>query len=150
MVIMGSEVPFPFNARPSQIMVPGIPDGVIAGMPLLEDWGIPSRLTSLQGYPGCYQGYVTELARLWINAQSDQTDNIEIFSCGPTPMLRAVAALAQEYHLPCQVSLEEYMACGVGGCAGCVVRVRTENGDVMQRVCVDGPVFEASSVFPVV
>ena len=150
LVIMGSEVPFPFNARPSQIMVPGIPDGVIAGMPLLEDLGIPSRLTSLRGYPGCYQGYVTDLARLWINALSDQIDDIEIFSCGPTPMLRAVAVLAQEYHLPCQVSLEEYMACGVGGCAGCVVRVRTENGDVMQRVCVDGPVFEASSVFPVV
>lgn len=148
LVIMGSETPFPFKARPSQIMVSGLPDGVIAGMPLLEDWGIPSRLASLQGFPGCYQGYVTDLARLWIAALADQTDDVEIFSCGPTPMLRAVASLAREYHLPCQLSLEEHMACGVGGCAGCVVRVQTENGESMQRVCVDGPVFEAGSVFP--
>ncbi len=48
--ILGSEVPFPFKATPSQMILPGIPDGVIASMPLLEDWGIPSRLASLQGY----------------------------------------------------------------------------------------------------
>lgn len=148
LAIMGSEVPFPFTAKPSQIMVPGIPDGSIAGMPLLEDWGIPSRLTSLQGYPGCYDGYVTDLARLYIAALEDDINEIEIFSCGPAPMLRAVAALAREFHLPCQVSLEEYMACGVGGCAGCTVRVETEKGVSMKRVCVDGPVFEAGSVFP--
>jgi dihydroorotate dehydrogenase electron transfer subunit len=63
-------------------------------------------------------------------------------------MLRAVSLLAREYGLPCQVSVEEYMACGVGGCAGCTVRVETKNGPAMKRVCVDGPVFEASSVFP--
>jgi dihydroorotate dehydrogenase electron transfer subunit len=148
MVIMGSEVPFPFKARPSQLIVPGIPDGSIASMPLLEDWGIPSRLTSLQGYAGCFDGYVTDLARLWITALAEQTDDVEIFSCGPTPMLQAVAALAQEYHLPCQISLEEYMACGIGGCAGCVVPVKTDQGIAMKRVCVDGPVFEASTVFP--
>ena len=129
-------------------MVPGIPDGAIAGMPLLEDWGIPSRLTSLQGYPGCYDGYVTDLARLWIRSLADDIDDIEIFSCGPTPMLRAVADLAREFQLPCQVSLEEYMACGVGGCAGCVVRVTTAQGIAMQRVCVDGPIFDAETVFP--
>jgi len=150
MVIMGSEVPFPFKAKPSQLIVPGIPDGSIACMPLLEDWGIPSRLTSLQGYPGCYEGYVTDLARIWITAMAEQMNDIEIFSCGPTPMLRAVAALAQEYNLPCQISLEEYMACGVGGCAGCVIRITTKQGIAMKRVCVDGPVFEAATVYPTV
>ena len=54
--IMGSEIPFPFKARPSQIMVNGLPDGVIGCMPLLDDWGIPSRLASLQGYAGCFEG----------------------------------------------------------------------------------------------
>jgi len=63
-------------------------------------------------------------------------------------MLEAVAKLAKEYELPCQVSLEEFMACGVGGCAGCVVQVETEQGPAMKRVCVDGPVFEAAQVFP--
>jgi dihydroorotate dehydrogenase electron transfer subunit len=147
-VIMGSEVPFPFKPQPSQIMVSGIPDGVIAAMPLLEDWGIANRLSSLQGYPGCFDGYVTDLARAWLDSMHiKEHENIEIFSCGPTPMLRAVARLAAEYKLACQVSLEEYMACAVGGCAGCTVLVETASGPAMKRVCVDGPVFEASSVF---
>jgi len=147
-VIMGSEVPFPFQTQPSQIMVPGMPDGVIASMPLLEDWSIPSRLTSLQGYAGCHEGYVTDLARQWLDAlPEEQRNEVEIMSCGPHPMLEAVAKLAAEYDIPCQVSLEEFMACAVGGCAGCVVEVATEDGPAMKRVCVDGPVFEASSVF---
>jgi len=45
------------------------------------------------------------------------------------------------------VSLEEYMACAVGGCAGCVVEVQTAAGPAMKRVCVDGPVFDAHTVF---
>jgi len=148
LVLLGSEVPFPFRHQPSRIMLPGIPDGVIGSMPLLEDWGIPSRLASLQGYPGCYEGYITDLARTWLNALNDeQRMQVEIFSCGPHPMLEAVAALAREYNLPCQVSLEEYMACAVGGCAGCVVKVNTDAGPAMKRVCVDGPVFDAYTVF---
>ena len=148
LVLLGSEVPFPFRHQPSRIMLPGIPDGVIGSMPLLEDWGIPSRLASLQGYPGCYEGYITDLARTWLNALNDeQRMQVEIFSCGPHPMLEAVAALAREYDLPCQVSLEEYMACAVGGCAGCVVQVSTDAGPAMKRVCVDGPVFDAYTVF---
>lgn len=83
-VIMGSEVPFPFQAKPSQIMVAGVPDGIIAAMPLLEDWDVASRLSSLQGYPGCFDGYVTDLARAWLdNMDSEEHQNIEVFSCGP-------------------------------------------------------------------
>ena len=148
-IIMGSEVPFPFKPRPSQIIVNGMPEGVIAAMPLLEDWGIASRLASLQDYAGCFEGYVTELARCWLNSVApEQRNNIEIFSCGPTPMLKAVSKLAHEFSLPCQISMEEYMACAVGGCAGCAIEIHTEDGPAMKRVCVDGPVFEASSVFP--
>ena len=148
LVILGSEVPFPFTTKPSEIMVPGIPDGVIASMPLLDDWNIASRLASLQGYAGTYEGYVTDLARHWLTALTDEQRNeVEIYSCGPHPMLEAVAKLAKEFDLPCQVSLEEFMACAVGGCAGCVVEVQTEQGPAMKRVCVDGPVFDAYSVF---
>lgn len=147
-VIMGSEVPFPFKPQPSRFVVPGIPNDVIAAMPLMEDWDIPSRLASLQGYAGCFDGYVTDLARTWLNAlTAEQRNQVAVFSCGPHPMLEAVAKLAREFHLPCQVSLEEFMACAVGGCAGCVVEVQTPKGPAMKRVCVDGPVFEASSVF---
>jgi len=148
-VIMGSEVPFPFDARPSQFIIPGMPDGVIGAMPLMEDWHIPSRLTSTQGYPGCFEGYITELARHWLDAlETLQRKQVEIFACGPHPMLEAVAKLAYAYEVACQVSMEEFMACAVGGCAGCVVEVQTEQGPAMKRVCVDGPVFDARMVFP--
>ena len=147
-VILGSEVPFPFKTQPSEILVPGIPDGVIAAMPLLDDWGIASRLASLHGYPGTFEGYVTDLARHWLTSlNKEQLNEVEIYSCGPHPMLEAVAKLANEFNLPCQVSLEEFMACAVGGCAGCVVEVKTDKGPAMKRVCVDGPVFDAYTVF---
>lgn len=146
-VIMGSEIPFPFKIRPSHIMMAELPPEVIACMPLLEDWGIASRLTSLRDYAGCFHGYVTELARHWLHHLHDEERReVEIFTCGPTPMLKAVSQLAREYDLPCQVSLEEYMACAVGGCAGCTVLIDTDNGPAMKRVCVDGPVFESSTV----
>ncbi|MET0067743.1 MAG: dihydroorotate dehydrogenase electron transfer subunit [Candidatus Thiodiazotropha sp.] len=147
-VILGSEVPFPFQPVPSKILIPGLPDGVIAAMPLLDDWSIGSRLASLQGYSGCFEGYVTDLARHWFQALNrEEREQVEIFACGPHPMLEAVAALAAEWKVPCQVSLEEFMACGIGGCAGCVVEVQTPQGPAMKRVCVDGPVFEAETVF---
>ncbi len=149
LAILGSEIPFPFRARPSTILVPGLPDGVIACMPLLDEWGIASRLTSRSGFAGCFDGYVTQLADAWLaSLDAAALAEVEIFACGPTVMLEATARLAHKYQLPCQVSLEEFMACAVGGCAGCAVRVQTPNGPAMKRVCVDGPVFEASSVFP--
>ncbi len=148
LVILGSEVPFPFRPEPSRILLPDMPEGVIAGMPLLDEWGIPSRLASQQELAGCHQGYVTDLARHWLEALDENNrDRVELYACGPHPMLQAVAALAAEFDLPCQVSLEEFMACGVGGCAGCAVEVATDQGPRMQRVCVDGPVFDAREVF---
>ena len=117
-------------------------------MPLLEEWGIPTRLTSLQGYEGCFDGYVTVLADAWLHELPlEELGKTEVFACGPTPMLRAVADLAAKYDLPCQVSLEEYMACAVGGCAGCAVKIMTPEGEAMKRVCVDGPVFDGDTVF---
>ncbi len=150
MVLMGSETPFPFKTRPSQIIIPGLPDGTIAAMPLMEDWGIPSRLASQQAFPGVYQGYITELARAWLNTLDDgQRSEVELFACGPHPMLEAVAEVADEFDLPCQLSLEEFMACAIGGCAGCVVKVHNSDGSsAMKRVCVDGPVFPAEAIFP--
>ncbi len=149
LVLMGSEVPFPFKTRPSTILVPGMPEGVIGCMPLMEDWGFPSRLASKQGYAGCFDGFITDLARAWLKGlPKDALKEVEVFACGPTPMLKAAATLAQEFGIPSQVSLEEFMACAVGGCAGCTVEVKTPEGPAMKRVCVDGPVFDGASVFP--
>ena len=147
-VILGSEVPFPFTPRPSQIMLDGLPEGVIAGMPLLDDWGIPSRLASMQDFAGCHKGYVTDLARSWLETLDENLlAEVSLHACGPHPMLEAVVKLAGEFNLPVEVSLEEFMACAVGGCAGCVVEVREESGPEMRRVCVDGPVFDGYRVF---
>lgn len=148
-VMMGSEIPFPFRTRPSTVLQPGLPPAVIATMPLLDDWGIPCRLATRRGYAGCYDGFVTEMAAEWLaTLGADVLAQTEIFACGPTPMLRATAAVAARFGVPAQVSLEEFMACAVGGCAGCVVRVEGPEGPAMKRVCVDGPVFEARAVFP--
>jgi dihydroorotate dehydrogenase electron transfer subunit len=145
-VILGSEVPFPFEA--SQSSLSGFNSSKFYTMPLLEEWRVPCGLASLQDYEGVYKGYVTDLAREYLDSlSSSDLKEVEVFTCGPNPMLEAVSKLSNEYNLPCQASLEEYMACAVGGCAGCVVEVATENGPAMKRVCVDGPVFDAKTVF---
>ena len=148
LVLMGSELPFPFEPADSRLPAPGLPTDATAAMPLLEELGVPSRLASLSGFAGCHRGYVTELADAWLaSLTADERNEAELFSCGPHPMLVAVAALARRHGVPCQVSLEENMACGVGGCAGCTVLVQTPEGPAMKRVCVDGPVFDAATVF---
>ena len=145
-VILGSEVPFPFDTSPSSLI--GLHSSKFHTMPLLEEWKVPCGLASLQDYEGVFKGYVTDLAREFLDSLStNDIKEVEIFTCGPNAMLEAVSKLANEYNLPCQASLEEYMACAVGGCAGCVVEVKTENGSAMKRVCVDGPVFDAKTVF---
>ena len=146
-VVMGSEVPFPFETRGSDIAVPGLDPDTSATMPLLEQWGVAARLASGAGFAGCHRGYVTDLARVWLDALDDEArGEVAVYACGPAPMLEACVDLAREYALPCRVSLEEYMACAVGGCAGCAVRVRTGEGPAMKRVCVDGPVFDGHAV----
>lgn len=66
-----------------------------------------------------------------------------VLACGPAPMLKRVAQVAAEFGVPCQVSLEERMACGVGACLGCAVKMRD---GAMKHVCKDGPVFDAREV----
>ena len=143
-VLMGSEVPFPFDLRPSSIPEAGLPAGAALGC--LEAAGVPSRTASRAGLPGCFDGLVTDLARGWLGVRSSR-ERVELFACGPEPMLRAVAELGREFGVPSQLALEEHMACGTGGCAGCNVLVRTPAGPAMKRVCVDGPVFDGASVF---
>lgn len=149
LVLMGSELPFPFElaraARPAAAM----PDDATHALELLERRGIASRLASRAGLDGCHRGYVTDLGRRWLAARSRaELERTQVVACGPEPMLHAAATLAAEFDVPCELALEEYMACGVGGCAGCTVRLETPDGPAMKRVCVDGPVFPAEQVYP--
>ncbi|HIE50805.1 MAG TPA: dihydroorotate dehydrogenase electron transfer subunit [Armatimonadetes bacterium] len=75
-------------------------------------------------------------------------ENIDrILTCGPVPMMRGVAVLAEERNLPCQVCLEARMACGVGACLSCVVETHSrESFRRFQRVCTEGPVFAAQDI----
>jgi dihydroorotate dehydrogenase electron transfer subunit len=146
LALMGSEVPFPFDLETDAASREHLPN--TQTMAALEHAGIASRLASASGLPGTYEGHVTDLAAEWLAALPDQAlRDVQLFACGPEPMLAATARLAERYELPCQLCLEEYMACAVGGCAGCAVPIMTPDGLAMQRVCVDGPVFEAASVY---
>jgi dihydroorotate dehydrogenase electron transfer subunit len=86
------------------------------------------------------QGLVTDL----LPAQLDRGDAQVVYTCGPRPMMAVVAGLCAAAGIPCYVSLEQWMGCGVGACLGCVVPA-TGEGEYL-RVCKDGPVFAAEAV----
>ena len=69
-----------------------------------------------------------------------------IYACGPTPMLKAVVNTAKKYNVPCEISLEERMACGVGACVGCACKINRNGENLVLRVCKDGPVFRGEEV----
>jgi len=143
-VFAGSEVEFPFALKPSQFLLPGIGGNTILSIASLEERGIPCRLASNAGLYGCHEGHVPDLAKEYLMALGEaERSRCVLLACGPRPMLHAVARLGRELNLPTQLSLEEHMACGIGGCAGCVVKTLEEDGEHYRRVCVDGPVFSA-------
>jgi dihydroorotate dehydrogenase electron transfer subunit len=148
-VLLGSEVPFPFPTTARREPIEGLPSDAIHAVAELETWGVRSALASNADLAGCYAGYVTDLARAWLAAQPQAAlGRVQIVSCGPEPMLRATAAVAREFDVPAALAVEEFMACGVGGCAGCIVPLHTPDGVLMKRVCVDGPVFAAHELYP--
>lgn len=69
-----------------------------------------------------------------------------LYACGPEAMLKSVARLAEKYEIPCQISMEAYMACGVGACLGCSCKTNVDGKEVYQRVCTEGPVFNSREV----
>ncbi len=95
-----------------------------------------------------HEGLVTEpLEALLRDNASDGTGESAVLTCGPFPMMRAVAALARDYGVACQVSLEAKMACGSGLCLGCAVPgAGDESGSGYLHVCREGPVVDAEEV----
>lgn len=89
------------------------------------------------------KGFVTDELREQIKLQKPDM----IYACGPSVMLRGISAIAIENGIPCQVSMEERMACGVGACLGCATRIKNDDGvETYKHVCKDGPVFDAKEV----
>ena len=86
-------------------------------------------------------GFVTDVL------QELTADATGVAACGPKPMLGAIAAIAKQAGLPCQVSMEERMGCGIGACLVCACALKAENGETRYgHVCKDGPVFNAEEV----
>jgi dihydroorotate dehydrogenase electron transfer subunit len=106
-----------------------------------EDLGIPVGTATDDGSEG-HHGYVVDL--LTDSLREDGGRPWHVFSCGPYPMLRAVAKLCHLRSCPCQVSLETMMACGIGACLGCALPQAHLEGYL--HVCKDGPVFDAGQL----
>ena len=103
LVFMGTRDTFPFRTRPSTILLPDIPEGVIACMPLLEEWGIPSRLANTEDAPGCFDGSVIELAAIWLRSlDRSAIEQVEVFASGDGELVRATTELAEQFAIPCQ------------------------------------------------
>lgn len=115
----------------------------LAGLEDFRRLGVDVRISTDDGSQG-HHGLVTELIRPAVE-QSALTPRI--VCCGPEPMMRATVDVARQMDIPCQVSLENPMACGIGICFSCVAKVRDESGHWdYRRTCVEGPVFDAADV----
>ncbi|MFC1538290.1 dihydroorotate dehydrogenase electron transfer subunit [Candidatus Latescibacterota bacterium] len=125
-----SPVLFMFGARNSEAL------GIING--LIPD-GVKIINATDDGSTG-FHGYVGTLFEKKISKINPGA----VFTCGPEVMMRNVASVSMKSGVPCQVSFEEKMACGLGACYGCVVE---HNDGRMLRSCVDGPVFLADEVY---
>jgi len=93
------------------------------------------------------KGLVTEMLERGIRDGCVPQENVRLYACGPTGMLRAIADIAARHSLPCEVSLEERMACGIGACYSCTTTVLLPDGTTRKkRVCREGPVFQARDI----
>ncbi len=116
---------------------------LLAGVEDFERTGIDVRIATDDGTRG-HHGLVTDLLKQVLSEASGTT---RVVVCGPEPMMAAVSRIAEDFRVPCQVSLETPMACGIGICFTCVAKVRDADGSWdYKRTCVEGPVFEASQI----
>lgn len=115
----------------------------LAGIDDFRRVGVEVRVSTEDGSAG-HRGLVTELVPPLL---APDASRCRVVCCGPEPMMAATARLAHEQGVPCEVSLETPMACGLGICFSCVARIRDGSGQWdYRRVCVEGPVFDARDV----
>ncbi|MCO6458428.1 MAG: dihydroorotate dehydrogenase electron transfer subunit [Pirellulaceae bacterium] len=116
---------------------------LLAGLDDFQQTGVQVQVCTDDGSRG-RQGLVTDLL---LDALPADVSGVRVLACGPEPMLEAVARIAGQRQVPCEVSLETPMACGIGICFTCVARVRDETGQWdYKRTCVEGPVFDAEKI----
>lgn len=110
----------------------------------LEECGHSLKVCTDDGSAG-KKGFVTVLLQDALDAINEEA---YVFACGPIPMLAAVAKISTDCGAKCRVSMEAKMACGVGACMSCVIKVKSDDKDGFKyvRVCKEGPVFDANEV----
>ncbi|MDD5067407.1 MAG: dihydroorotate dehydrogenase electron transfer subunit [bacterium] len=90
------------------------------------------------------KGFVTDLFSSWLHSPKGFRPSV-IYSCGPRLMLKKTAKIAEEENVPCFISMEEKMACGIGVCMGCAVKT-SDKKEEYKRACKEGPVFRAEEI----
>ncbi len=128
---------------PNSVMISGFRSA--ASALLQEELKLAAQQTILCTDDGSAgrKGMVTEPLKELLEKQKPEM----IYACGPKPMLKAVAELAEASDIPCEVSMEERMGCGVGACLVCACQAKREDGSVYAaHVCKNGPVFSSKEV----
>jgi dihydroorotate dehydrogenase electron transfer subunit len=115
-------------------------DSYLVGLAKIERFCTDLRISTDDGTAG-FTGTITAL--LGNDLESIDHKNLCIYSCGPAPMIRSLSQILQPLSIPCHVSMEERMACGIGACLGCSIKVsEPSTGWAYCQVCMDGPVFD--------
>lgn len=110
-----------------------------------EHLGVQTVLSTEDGSRGA-KGFITVPLTAALSTLAPG-EAVKLYVCGPTPMMRAVAAIAEIHGQTCDVSLEQVMGCGLGGCYSCVVLTRQPGAPPhFVRSCIDGPVFSADQI----
>src|SRR5258706_2637930 len=117
---------------------------LLVGVNEFEELGLDLRFTTDDGSLGL-KGLVTDALKQIL---AENPGEAHIYTCGPTGMLKAVSDIAIAGGVPCQVSVETVMPCGVGVCMGCVVKIKDKSkaGYSYLRSCYEGPVFRADEI----
>lgn len=115
----------------------------LAGIDEFRGLGVEVRICTDDGSAG-HHGFVTDLLPAVL---AEVPRPVRVLTCGPEAMIRRAAAIARQHGVPCQVSLESPMACGIGICFSCVAKIRDASGGWdYRRTCVEGPVFDAAQI----
>ena len=109
--------------------------------------GVDTGLVTDDGSLGL-GGYVHQALHRWLTEGGCESQDLVVYACGPEPMMRAVGELCIAAGIECRLSLERYMACGMGTCQSCVCKLRseTDRGWAYKLCCTDGPVFDAATI----
>jgi len=108
-----------------------------------EELGVTVEISTDDGTRG-HHGLVTGILERYLTEREEGP--AVLYACGPLPMMHAVDAIAKSADLPLQVSFEAPMACGLGACLSCVIKLRDGDGWSYRRVCQEGPVFDSREV----